>query len=233
MSRRSPHPNPPSPRFSIPPSSPRICISCANTTTPPTTVQPTRTTPTVSFLHRLINPDGSWGWVFHHPITILFSIVVFVVVFLITLMVLILNSDVQALYAQNPYNVTGVSPFRGCSARDWWESLLTTGFWLDCDNGSQPHTGSRRTNPDDRVGNLRLRGFYITDVPELEAIWCIQNLWALQQGGGYLYQRVSLDPGFRNVVVGMPSGLTTSSATTPVFSYDPAQLPVSPTRGAL
>ena len=29
----------------------------------------------------------------------------------------------------------------------------------------------------------------------------------------------------------MAAGLTVSSATEPVFSYDPAHLPVSPTRG--
>ena len=55
----------------------------------------------------------------------MFSIVVFIVIFLIVVMILTLNGDVQALYAQNPYNETGVSVFRACNTRDWRESLLT------------------------------------------------------------------------------------------------------------
>ena len=44
--------------------------------------------------------------------------VVFVVIFLIVVMILTLNGDVQALYAQNPYNETGVSALRACNVRD-------------------------------------------------------------------------------------------------------------------
>ena len=55
----------------------------------------------------------------------MFSIVVFIVIFLIVVMILTLNGDVQALYAQNPYNETGVSVFGARDACDWREPLLT------------------------------------------------------------------------------------------------------------
>ena len=76
-------------------------------------------------LHQLIKHDNRWGWVVRHPIATIFSIVVFVVIFLIVVMILTLNGDVQALYAQNPYNETGVSAFQVCDARDRCETLLT------------------------------------------------------------------------------------------------------------
>ena len=74
--------------------------------------------PSLPLLHQLIKHDSRWDWVVRHPIATIFSIVVFVVIFLIVVMLLTLNGDVQSLYAQNPYNETGVSAFRACNAHD-------------------------------------------------------------------------------------------------------------------
>lgn len=95
----------------------------ASTTMSPTAARHTQTTPSVS--HRLASREGRWSWVARHPIAITFSIIIFIVVVLIIVMIITLNGDVQPLYGQIPYNVTGVSVSRSRGFHNWRESLLT------------------------------------------------------------------------------------------------------------
>lgn len=110
MSRPPTRSNTLSHRFTTPPSLPVAGFINTSATTSPTTVQPTQATPGVSSPHQLrIDPGGRWGWVSRHPIAMTFAIIVLVVVVLIIVMIVTLNSDVQQLYNQIPYGVTGVS----------------------------------------------------------------------------------------------------------------------------
>jgi len=89
-------------------------------------VQPTQTAHVPSSHHQpRVDPGGRWGWLSRHPIATTFSIAVLVVVVLIIVMIVTLNGGVQQLYNQIPYNETGVSALRSCSAHSLWESLLT------------------------------------------------------------------------------------------------------------
>lgn len=51
---------------------------------------------------------GRWERIRRYPVPITFSIVVFLVLLIIVIMLLTLNSGVQQLYNQVPYNDTGV-----------------------------------------------------------------------------------------------------------------------------
>jgi len=95
---------------------PRGFHSSTSTTAPSATFQPISTTPGgnagpangVQFdvsRHR-----SRWGWISQYPIGAILSIVVLLVLAVIILMIVTLNGDVQPLYGQIPYNVTGVSP---------------------------------------------------------------------------------------------------------------------------
>ena len=106
-------------------------------------------------------------------------------------------------------------------------------FWVDRDNGSQLPAGSRQTHPIDPVGNHRLRGSQVVDLPTIRAFRRVRDMWALRQGGGYLFERVSLNLYSCTVIRDVGADRMASSATKPAFSYDPAHLPVSPTRGPL
>ena len=88
----------------------------SSTTTSSATFQPTLTIPCgnpgpangVKFdvgRHR-----SRWGWISRYPVGAILSIVMLLVLAMIILMILTLNGDVQPLYGQVPYNVTGVSP---------------------------------------------------------------------------------------------------------------------------
>ena len=109
MSRRSARSNAVAPRLSTPPNPSRTSLIHASTTTSSATVQPAQTAPCVLLPHQLTRPEGRWSWVSRHPIATIFSIIIFIVVILIIVMILTLNGDVQPLYGQIPYNVTGVS----------------------------------------------------------------------------------------------------------------------------
>jgi len=77
---------------------------------PPPTQKVFNPSATVSAATQL--PDATqrdrWGWIRRHPVPITFSIAVFLVLLIIVIMLLTLNSDVQPLYEQMPYNSTGV-----------------------------------------------------------------------------------------------------------------------------
>lgn len=94
--------------------------------TPPHPIQPTPglipnvSNPSVTVSPATQLPDatqaGRWGRIRRYPVPITFSIVIFFVLLIIVVMVLTLNSGVQQLYNQVPYNITGVSlPVTGFS----------------------------------------------------------------------------------------------------------------------
>jgi len=84
---------------------------------------PPPTQPTPGLTSKVLNPSATvsaatqlpdatqrdrWGWIQRYPVPITFSIVVFFVLMIITIMLLTLNSDVQQLYDQLPSDATGV-----------------------------------------------------------------------------------------------------------------------------
>ncbi|KAF9644675.1 hypothetical protein BDM02DRAFT_3190381 [Thelephora ganbajun] len=83
--------------------------------------QPTQSTPELTL--KIPSPSTSvspgqlpdvpkrdrWGWMRRYPVPITFSTLIFFVLLMIMIMLLRLNSDVEYLYGQVPYNVTGVA----------------------------------------------------------------------------------------------------------------------------